>query len=166
MIHKIKQLFDYIRYNIPVGVKNLFIWFPIVWKNREYDHFFFLSLLKFKTNLIKKRFEENKYADKHRIKELKIIEILIDRITKDDYTDLLIKNHEEKYGEKDYSFKNIENTEYSELNITYKKPLSEEEIIEADKEYTKILKKGEKQLNNDIDYLFKIIRNKYQMWWD
>lgn len=166
MIFKVKDLFDYIRYDIPSGVRNLFIWFPIIWKNREYDHFYFLTLLKFKTSLIKKEFEKRYYFNEHRIKELKIISLLIDRINKDEYTELLIKNHEEKYGEKDYHFNKIEDTKYSEIIMTYKKPLSKDEIIKADKEYIEIIKKGVKQKNNDINYLFDIIKNKHQMWWN
>jgi hypothetical protein len=54
----------YTPYRFKNGVKNLWKWFPVIWKDRDYDHNFIFEILKFKLNNMANRFEQtNRFVD-------------------------------------------------------------------------------------------------------
>jgi hypothetical protein len=54
----------YAPYRFKTGIKNLWKWFPIIWKDRDHDHDFFLKILKFKLHNMADRFEQtNRFVD-------------------------------------------------------------------------------------------------------
>jgi hypothetical protein len=74
--------------NIRQGISNLIKWFPVIWKDRQWDHFFILSMLKFKLALMSKFFKTKAcamHAEEDAANMDKCIH-LIDRILKDDYS--------------------------------------------------------------------------------
>ncbi len=44
MGNKINNFFRSIKY----GIKNLITWFPIIWKDRDWDHWYLYKILRFK----------------------------------------------------------------------------------------------------------------------
>lgn len=48
----IRPINSFLRYDIKNGVRNLIVWFPIIWKDRDYDYVFLLSILSHKTKLM------------------------------------------------------------------------------------------------------------------
>jgi hypothetical protein len=51
-------------YRFKTGVENLWKWFPVIWKDRDYDHDFIFEILKFKLNNMANRFEQtNRFVD-------------------------------------------------------------------------------------------------------
>ena len=42
------------------GIKNLITWFPVIWKDRDWDDYYILEILKFKINKTANSFEKNK----------------------------------------------------------------------------------------------------------
>lgn len=85
--YRIKNIKDYIKYDIPYGIKNLIKWFPLVWKDRDYDHNYILYTLKFKIHNTRKLHEKNRrhVGVEKEIHCMKVCEILLDRLIKDDY---------------------------------------------------------------------------------
>jgi hypothetical protein len=73
--------------DIGQGVKNLIKWFPVIWKDRQWDHFFILSMLKFKLELMSKFFNERAWSTRAKddAKNMDICVHLLDRIIKEDY---------------------------------------------------------------------------------
>jgi Txe/YoeB family toxin of Txe-Axe toxin-antitoxin module len=45
------------------GVKNLWKWFPIIWKDRDYDHDYIFNILKFKLEQQAKQFIKSGYTE-------------------------------------------------------------------------------------------------------
>ena len=48
MIWRIKATYNFFRYNVPYGIKNLTVWFPIVWKDRDYDWVYLADMMRLK----------------------------------------------------------------------------------------------------------------------
>lgn len=76
-----------IYYNVKYGIINLIKWFPIIWKDRNWDQNYLYRIIRFKLKqmeFLQRRYgigvDNNKYADQMR----KCI-LLLDRIIKDDY---------------------------------------------------------------------------------
>jgi len=74
-------------YNIKYGVQNLVTWLPSIWKDRQWDYYYFYSLLNKKFNLMEKHFR--KYG--HFVGAEKVANIIaqikepVERLMKDDY---------------------------------------------------------------------------------
>lgn len=57
------------------NIKNLIAWFPVIWKDRDWDRYYLYNIMIFKLNKMEKFFNSNKTftADaKERAKEIKI----------------------------------------------------------------------------------------------
>ena len=48
MLTKFRYQSRFIFINLIYGIRNLIKWFPIIWKNREWDHYYIYEILKFK----------------------------------------------------------------------------------------------------------------------
>ena len=78
---------------IKQGIRNLIIWFPVIWKDRWWDHSFLYSILRYKLSLMEEGFRTrgmsiNSEKDAHNIK---ICVLLLDRLIEDAYIDYSIK---------------------------------------------------------------------------
>lgn len=71
------------------GFKNLWRWFPIIWKDRDYDHDFIFEILKFKLNNMATRFEQtNRFVDSTKqASKIRTCTRLIQKIQDCSYTD-------------------------------------------------------------------------------
>ena len=69
------------------GIKNLIIWFPIIWNDRDWDHWFIFALLlrKFKNMLYRYETEELFVGQERIARQLKYCVFLLDRIVNDKY---------------------------------------------------------------------------------
>jgi len=70
-------------YSIIQGMKNIIKWFPLIWKDREFDHGYLYNIMYFKLDNMQKFFESgNTYAcgaEEH-AEEIKICKELLKRI--------------------------------------------------------------------------------------
>ena len=73
--------------DVAQGVKNLWKWFPIIWKDRDWDDNYIFEPLKFKLKNTAKYFEEEQrfVGWEKEVKYLRICETLIDRIQTEYY---------------------------------------------------------------------------------
>ena len=95
-MYKIKQFFK--------RIYNLYRWFPIIWKDQDWDHSFIFDILKFK---LKNQAEYIGYHDRHvsakRDAEIMMLCVrLIDKIQNESYMDEII-------GRDDFTAKDIDN---------------------------------------------------------
>lgn len=83
VIDKIKA----IRHNVPIGIHNLIIWFPVIWYNRWWDEHYIYEILYKQFSLMAKNFD--KYgihaSVKRQVKQLKTCELLCKRLVENDY---------------------------------------------------------------------------------
>jgi hypothetical protein len=149
------------------GLKNLIIWFPIIWKDRQWDHSFFLAILEKKLHLMDEFFENGAIiVDSKKVaKEIRIARMLITRLRKDEYEDPLYEKLEKKWGETEMKFEDRPNG-LCELFIEHenvKTPEDEEKYrkeLKRNTEHTIMLRRQDKE------YFGLILRKYLDSWWE
>lgn len=166
--------------DVKEGFINLYKWFPIVWKDRDWDNHFIFEALKFKLKNTANYFEEKQrfVGWEDEVKYIRICEKLITRI-QDDYYQMEYTD----YVELEFDFIPISNTDKFE----YKRTVTENNI---DKYFALYPKTKKKTLSSDKyksyvstdtglalamgierhlkarKLLFKIMEEKIEGWWD
>ena len=71
------------------GVKNLVVWFPVVYQDHWWDHSFLYRILRFKLSLMEKGFRTRGMSTNSEkdAKNIKICILLLDRLVNNDYID-------------------------------------------------------------------------------
>ena len=89
-------------YNIITGIKNIFRWLPVIWKDRQWDQDYLYRVIGQKLKLM----EEFWYSDdpwsanqEKVAKKVKLCRLLCDRIVNHDYLMNVLIPVEQKYGE-------------------------------------------------------------------
>lgn len=148
--------------NLGENVKNLISWFPIIWVDREYDHYFLFQILRHKLKRMEK-FYNGPYAwgmnAPKLAHEMKVCTILLDKIIEDEYNREGYDAHDEKWGKLEFT-----TNDDGDLTIT-RGNRNFNEDIEA-KEYRAVYEKEEKLKEQDLEMLFKTIRKNIRKWWD
>lgn len=157
-----------IYYNLKYGIRNLIKWFPIVWKDRDWDHYFIFKMLEFKLKNMEKMFRNHahfvgseKVAD-----DIHKCALVLDRILKDEYHESVFKRHYEKWGEIKHWFEDADSGEYKQFRIENKNVKTEEDREKCNKEFLELCKVEEKMRDQDIKYVFKVMSKKILGWWD
>lgn len=141
---KIKDFFR----RIKPGLGNVIRWFPVIYKDRWWDHSFLYSILKKKLELMEEGFRTagcstNSEKD---AKNMKICVLLLDRLINDAYIDY--KNERGWSPKIRFSFEKEEEMTNQDLDILFK-----------------ILRK-QVMVDQDLHLLLKIMRKQIRCWWD
>jgi hypothetical protein len=150
-------------YDIKYGIKNLIIWFPIIWKDRSWDYSYMFPIWEKKFDLMIESFKRgSKYVcgcEKH-IKRLKICKEICRR-QKDDwwYHENGFMFHDKKWGTLDCS---VENGFFKTHRENVKTP--EDEKIET-QQFLNIHKLVEQHKKEDMNMLLNYINKYWQSWW-
>ena len=96
LLHAFRQFRD--------GISNLIVWFPIIWKDRDWDHTFMLDILSFKLHRMNKYFHsDDSFADRNyeptktAYQKLLFSTILVDYLKEQKYHDVAFGEHYKKY---------------------------------------------------------------------
>ena len=127
------------------NIKRVTSWIPVLWNNYDFDGAYLLIVVEYKLKRMEKLFREQghcvhsaKYA-----KEMKIARLLIQRIVKDSYSDMAFDTIETGEGFMDIDFQ--------------KRPMvPKQEIWEY----------GDKQKQQDLEYLCGYLKKHLFSWWD
>jgi len=164
-MYEIKQFFK--------RIYNLYRWFPVIWKDQDWDDFYIFEILKFKLkNQAKYISNKDRYVDAKRDAEIMRLCIRLIEKVQDEYYSTEYLN----YRDSELTF--VENKEYPghyEV-IEIKKS---EHFDDYFKKYPRIAKqlttndKGKKafkiaQINEERAHklLFKILEQNIRKWWD
>ena len=125
------------------SIKNLIIWFPVIFKDRDYDHTFILRILSFKLKTIRTKYEKNELfvGQENEVKWLRMCEYLLNYVTTN-------KGWEDVEEEKYLNLKNIKSVKKwpQQIDISHHKcDLREEKAQEL---------------------FWKIISWRCNYWWD
>lgn len=156
-------------YNIKYGIKNLIIWFPYVWKDRNWDHYFIYVILKHKLHITEQYIRNHGHHIKHiqDADKIKICVNLLDRLVKDEYEENAFKKHDKKWGEAKFIFKDcVYDPELTELHIDYPRISTPKNKKAEKKEFNRAIKHSNKVQQQDLDMLFNNMRKYIQEWWD
>jgi len=166
LFNKVK---DYIRYDIPRGIENLINWFPVIWKNRDWDHYFIYVILRHKLHLTEQHIRNH---DMHtRAKEdadrIKVCVNLLDRLIADDYHEMAYKKIDEKWGELELTSTPCEDRDgYHEVHINRPKVKTPEDKKQERKEFKSAYEHEQYLRNQDKNMLFKMMSKYIEGWWD
>lgn len=170
----------YIIYNFKNGVKNLVRWFPIVWRDRDYDHTFILSLLQ------QKLIFQSKYIGgraihttaKRDAEIMMTVVKLIDKV-KEGYYDSEYLD----YQKSNIRWEKAEQEGYSEVFIDEVSEDFDEYFNKYPRAHKKIKNREKYIFENDCkkhiamnlahynhkrakDLIFKILSDRIEGWWD
>jgi len=151
------------------SIKNIFKWMLIVWRDRDWDHTFLYEMLYFKLSNMEKYLRKyghsinsEKDADK-----IKICVNLLKRLMDDEYHDIVFKKHNEKWGAPYFSWPDVKDRPgYSKLKIVKPNVITKEDEEQESNEYRSLMQIESNSRQQDVNYLFEIIRKYHQGWWD
>jgi len=138
--------------DIAQGFRNLWKWFPIVWRDRDWDNHFIFEALKFKLKNTADYFEEKQrfVGWEDEVKYIRICEKLITRIQNDYYQ-----------------------MEYLDEKYINQYPRTKEKVLSSDKYKTYLHTNNGIALAIGIErhlkarkLLFKIMERRIEAWWD
>ncbi len=165
VMYKIKQFFR--------NIRNLVRWFPIIWKDRDWDDHFIFEILKFK---LKNQAEYIVYHDRHvsakRDAEIMMLCVrLIERIQDEFYaceyqnyhdSELIFVDSEDHPGM--YEMITFEKSErYDEYFKKYPRIAKQFKIKDKGKKAFNIAKTNQERAHK---LLFKILEQNITRWWD
>jgi hypothetical protein len=162
IIDRVRDLY----YTTKYGIENILIWFKVIWKDRDWDSYYFFVIMKKKIERMKNLQEnyghsvESENIAKNMDKAIK----LIDKLVKDDYDSLNYDEKIERYGRSIMSSTKNENTHNYTVNFTKEDGRSKckKEIRETREAF--IIAAHEKQ--RDTNLLFKLLSKEIHGWWD
>jgi len=153
--------------NLKYGIQNLIVWFPIIWKDRDWDNYFLYAVMHKKLQKMS-RFHAKygitmgapKYA-----KQTKICYLLLKRLMEENYTtpyDKRNKPHFDWFSKKMKESFTKESDENGMICI-----VSHDESDEPDARWIIPASKHEAEMiQQDIDLFCKIFSRHVQEWWD
>ena len=166
--------------DVKKGFINLYKWFPIVWKDRDWDNHFIFEALKFKLKNTANYFEEKQrfVGWEDEVKYIRICEKLITRIQDDyyqmEYTDyvnlefdLIPISNTDRFEYKSTVTENNLNKYFALYPKTKKKTLSSDKYKSYVSTDTGLaLAMGIERHLKARKLLFKIMEEKIEGWWD
>jgi hypothetical protein len=167
MFKKIRNIWrNFIR-----GIKNLVIWFPTVWKDRQWDHQFIYMMMRHKLHLTEQcirnyGYHVNNIQDADQIKEC--IDIL-DRLINDEYHEDAFESHLKIWGKPEISWGNVvhgDDEPLDRFNINYPNVRTNEDKKKERSDFKLACKMEEKLQQSDLHNLFLNMERNIRGWWD
>lgn len=164
-----QRIVDFFKYDIPYGIKNLIRWFPIIWKDRNWDHIFIYQILRHKLYLQQKHIREhNIHVGAERDADrMKMCVNLLDRLIEDNYHENASTNHDKKWGESKFEFIPCEDDpNLSKLNIVYKNVKTDQDEEQERKDFRRAMEHEKYLREQDKNMLFDTMKKYIEGWWD
>ena len=150
------------------NLKRLFQWLPVVWKDRDFDYNFYLTLMQYKLKRMREHIVEHDIvlATPRIARQIKFCEDTIARLQTDEYIEAEDKAHEEKWGEQIWDSLPTENERSRTLDI-YRVKAREQGLEDQERDEQRVLYKLAKtRREKDLDRLFRVQRKYLEGWWD
>jgi len=170
-LRNIKYLGDIIWFikDIFHKINNIIIWFPIIWKDYNYDHYFIFNILQFKLIQQRKYLVDNNFTTgTDRINSkitlcLNLLEMMKDGYM--NYYDKYVDPIEEKYGR--IGFQTIETIEgFYTLKEKFNTALTQEEYKQYKEEVKEAMNKVAKKNEQIRRIFYKTLEKELERWWD
>lgn len=170
---KLKDIY-YAIMNFPRFVKRVYEYLPVLYNDVDYDYTSILTMLAYKCKRTRQYIEVSGHlANKERVcRELRTVELLVDRIVGDNYCESESLEMETKYGSLNLLSRRCTDNDSiasgcKEILFTREKCIGDKKLIAQEREETtRIYRKADSLKQHDYDLLFKHIRKHIQSWWD
>lgn len=146
------------------SIENLISWFPIIWRDRDWDHWYFFKLLHFKLQRMEKCIREGHYEGcESDADDIQICVEALSRLIEDDYCTEEWDEIHKKWGE----MKFIPCSDRPNCSImTFENIKTEEDEKEHSKDIKRVAEKEEEEIKGDIYITFEVIKDNVLKWWD
>jgi len=155
--------------NIRQGIRSCWQWFPIIWKDRQWDHQYIYTIFRHKLHLTEQLIRHHGHHLNHTrdADKIKICVNLLDRLINDEYHEMAFKRHYEKWGQPKLNWnKTKEDKDLYQGIISYPKVKTPKDKKFEVKDF-KLASDHEAYLREqDLELLFKMMRRHIQGWWD
>lgn len=172
IITKISEWYwDNIGYKIrevAIGIKNIFRWIPVIYKDRDWDQSYIFNILKFKLTKHADCLEKRKFyvGVEYDVSRMRLCINLIDKINEEYYSQKLYYKHCEKWGKTIFNFTPSEKEGLNNLDITHEKVITPEDKEQERKESSEMYQKGQEMEAKAQRLLFELLDMHIQRWWD
>lgn len=124
--------------------------------------------MRFKINSMEENFREKGCFVGHKkvASSMKTCVLLLDRIIKDEYTEIAFKFHDKKWGELEVFFGDTDDRKLQEITTTRPNVKNKENKIQEKKEWKRCADLWHYLEKQDIDYLFHVMKRTIFNWWD
>ena len=165
--------FKYFIKNIFIGIKNLWIWFPVIWRYRNFDNGYLIDLNIKKLEMMHKWFSNSKnnhILDSHRkyieqriATAVKLMKLVQDKYYSSEY----ILQIEKLYGKNRFVFKPYGNHKDSyKMVMEFDKKYTDEELEKIYKHEKELFLKSYEKHKKAKRILWKFIEHNIDWWWD
>lgn len=165
---KIKRVLKHLHYDIAIGIKNCIIWFPVIWNDRPWDHYFLYKILHKKLYRMEKFFRKggvSKSSEKE-AKKMKLCVLLLKRLLENHYEENAEIFFRKKWGEAQLKCTPTSDKKYVEIDFVYETVHNDKEKEQNRKEFLRYMQHADDMRKQDIDLLFQTIAKNIQGWWD
>lgn len=154
--------------SILIGLRNLWYWLPIIWQDRQWDHWFFLKIIEHKLHAMEGFFCD---GGTHRIDTEQIADrisycrILTTRIIQADYLSNALRYHEAVWGEAEIILGKQHGASVELKEIAVPSLCGEDREQEKQARYC-LYNKADAQRRQDHCELFRLLGRYIEHWWD
>jgi len=152
--------------NIWRGIKNVVYWLPVMWKDRQWDHWYLLKLLEHKLRRMRDYHRESGLRqDRHAVAdEIDRAASCATRLLEDRYLTEALKPHEKKYGVAQCITEPTETDIIQLVEIAVPELEGEEREREKEERYA-IYRQSTEEAKQDLETLCATLR-RMENWWD
>jgi hypothetical protein len=145
------------------GIRNLIHYFPTIWKDRDWDQWYILKLLKVKLDKMEKYIRNYSIGieSENDANAIKYVINILNRIINDVYLEEALKPFYEKYPDYEWKFE----SEPCEDNPKLSRLINNDTPEQKELMY-KCFKKSDELENEDYNKLFDFLKNNIRNWWD
>lgn len=148
-------------YKLKAFIKNCWYYKSILWHDRDFDHYYFLTVMETKLNKMARHFASDNCHSINGLKDSKNIKLcveLIKRLKENSYSEFYCRDRPEEF----MTFSEPDDRGYTEcffkeyIKTSHFGPIEESFIWDREKYMRK----------QDYDYLFHMLRKHLDTWWD
>lgn len=154
-------------YDFVEGIKSLWRWKKIIWKDRTWGNHQILDILIFKLKMDAEAMKKREIVEgiDETYEQMMRVATLLEKYNNDEYFTKYREEHDKKWGEDKHYFVELKSGNFewkSERDDT----LSEEDLLKEKDEYNNLREVSRTERENDIKEAFKIMQEKIDEWWD
>jgi len=159
--------------NFIFSIRRVIKWLPVIWKDRDYDHYYLMYLIKHKLLLYKKYYENNWDCGGHglhtfsiKIEKINTLLRLWDKIVYEEYELEYIDTLEELYGKEIFKFVKTEKGIGYYLKSSYEDIYSDVELSKINELRLKLMEQGIKKGEKAQKLFWKMLGFYSNFFWD
>ncbi len=156
--------------NFRVGVQNLFGWFPIVWKDRDWDKHYIMEVLIYKLKRNRQYMIDHGHVEND--KQIATMSECIELLEKvhdewEHYEEPAYRKHEEKWGKSEHYTEPCEDRPGTyRLRDRNDERYTEEQLKQKNREFIINSRIAHLKRQRDFEEAMSIFVNHYDSWWD